>query len=278
MTSQPAVISLQDVSFTYPEGERPALEHISFQVYPGEWVALVGGNGSGKSTLARMLNALLLPTQGVVCVGGIDSKDDSQLWELRRQLAMVFQNPENQIVSSIVEDDVAFGPENLGLPQEEIRRRVDRALEVVGLSAMAEREVYTLSGGQKQRLAIGGALAMGGGCMVLDEPTAMLDPQGRSEVMDLLQHLKAQGHTLVHITHHMDEIELADRVILLHQGRLAWEGTPGQLLALPDLERTYGLFKTPLREVRDQLVAEGLISESVGPSVEDMAVALCPSL
>ena len=275
MTSLPAVISLQGVGFTYPEGERPALENVTFDVHQGEWVALVGGNGSGKSTLARLLNALLLPTQGVVCVAGIPTTDESRVWDVRRTLSMVFQNPENQIVSSIVEDDVAFGPENLGLPQAEIRHRVDSALEVVGLKELANREVHTLSGGQKQRLAIGGALAMGGQCMVLDEPTAMLDPQGREEVMHLLAQLKKRGHTLVHITHHMDEIEQADRVILLHQGQKVWEGTPAELLARDDLESAFGLYKTELRTTRDQLQAAGLLDKSVPVDAKEMAAALC---
>lgn len=271
-----AVISLRDVSYTYPSEETPALDGLTFDIAPGEWVALVGSNGSGKSTLARLLNALLLPTRGDVFVCGMNSADESQLWEIRRRLSMVFQNPDNQIVSSLVEDDVAFGPENLGIPPKEIREKVDRALEIVGLKDLAHREVYTLSGGQKQRLAIAGALAMESDCLVLDEPTAMLDPQGRLEVMGLLKDLKKRGLTLVQITHHIDEIEQVDRVIVLEKGRYTWEGTPEELLALSDLHERFKLYKPAVHELHDLLVQRQIIDSSVVAKADALLEALCP--
>lgn len=211
------MISLRGVGYSYSDTGRPALENISFEVRQGDWIALVGSNGSGKSTLAKHLNALLIPMQGACFICGMDTRDEEQLWKIRNVVSMVFQNPENQIVSTVVEDDVAFGPENLGLPAEEIETRVHKALEIVGLQAKARKAVYTLSGGQKQRLAIAGALAMGAECIVLDEPTAMLDPQGRAEVVELLKHLHNRGITIIHVTHRLEEILCADRAIVLNQ-------------------------------------------------------------
>lgn len=275
--THPPLISVQDLGYTYPDGTEPALSGLTFQVAQGEWVALVGSNGSGKSTLARLLNALLVSTQGACFVGGIDCSDENRIWEVRRRLSMVFQNPENQIVSTVVEDDVAFGPENLGLDSAEIRQRVDSALAATGLTAKAQRAVYTLSGGQKQRLAIAGALAMRSDCLVLDEPTAMLDPQGRAEVVTLLKQLHRRGHTIVLVSHHMEEILDADRVLVMSKGTIVWEGTPSDLLTHPDLENTWGLDRPPLYKLRDELIASGQIPQGTKPEAQALLEALCPS-
>ncbi len=275
--TQESIISLRAVEFRYPDMERAALKDISFDVRQGEWIALVGSNGSGKSTLAKLLNALLIPTQGACFICGLDTRQEENLWKIRRDLSMVFQNPENQIVSTVVEDDAAFGPENLGLPSQEIRQRVDEALAIAGLSAQAKRAVYTLSGGQKQRLAIAGALAMRSRCIVLDEPTAMLDPQGRGSVIELLRRLHDEGITIVQISHHLEEILDADRVLVLCQGVLAWQGTPQQLLRQRDLDRRWGLEVPPLARLRQGLIDRGLIPPETALEVKEMVKWLCPS-
>ena len=218
-----SIASLQGLGYSYLEVGNLALDGIDLEVQRGDWIALLGGNGSGKSTLAKHFNALLTPMQGACFICGMDSRDDKNLWEIRKTVSMVFQNPENQIVSTVVEDDTAFGPENLGLPAEEIRARVDSALKIAGLWDKAEVASYTLSGGQKQRLAIAGAIAMDTPCIVLDEPTAMLDPQGRKEVMDLLKSLHGKGTTIIHITHRLEEIENATKVVVLKKENLSGE-------------------------------------------------------
>ena len=271
------MISLRGVGYSYSDTGRPALENVSFEVRQGEWIALVGSNGSGKSTLAKHLNALLVPMQGACFILGLDSRREENLWKIRSSVSMVFQNPENQIVSTVVEDDVAFGPENLGLPAAEIRRRVDEALKVCGLAEKADKAVYTLSGGQKQRLAIAGALAMGTRCLVLDEPTAMLDPEGRQEVVALLRELHGRGITIVQVTHRLEEVIGADRVIVLDQGRFDWEGTPAQLFRLKDSGARWGLEAPPIVILRERLVAAGLITKDTPPSAEGIGTALCLS-
>ncbi len=271
------MISLRGVGYSYTGTGRPALENVSFDARQGEWIALVGSNGSGKSTLAKHLNALLIPKQGACFILGMDTRDESCLWKVRTTVSMVFQNPENQIVSTVVEDDVAFGPENLGLPPGEIKERVARALEVCGMTEKAGSAVYTLSGGQKQRLAIAGALAMGSRCLVLDEPTAMLDPAGRAEVTDLLRGLHARGVTIVQVTHRLEEISDADRVLVLDRGRLAWDGTPEALYADPGIGERWGLETPPLVALRDRLRRLGLIGADVPLSPEGIGDALCRS-
>lgn len=270
------MIFLAQVGFAYPGRETPALVDISFQVQPGEWIALVGSNGSGKSTLARILNALLVPTQGACFIQAMDTRDDAHLWEIRRQLSMVFQNPENQIVSTVVQDDAAFGPENLGLPAEEIQRRVASALEVTELTEQADRAVYTLSGGQKQRLAIAGALTMNSACLVLDEPTAMLDPEGRLEVVELLHRLHRQGITVIQVSHYLEEVMEADRVLVLHHGRLDWQGTPEELIGCADMEERWDLELPRLVKLRNLLVEAGLIPAETETEYEHLLEALCP--
>ncbi len=229
-----SLLRVQNLHFSYPVGpERtlPALCGVDLEICPGEHVAIVGANGSGKSTLARHFNALLLPTQGNVWVKGMNTRDPNHRREIRRTVAMVFQSPDSQIVATVVEEDVAFGPENLGVAPEELQRRVNWALEVVGLSAQRHRAPHHLSGGQKQRLALAGALAMQPACLVLDEATAMLDPAGRQALGEILRQLRAQGMTIVTITQAMEEAAEADRVVVLAAGQIARQGTPRQVFA-----------------------------------------------
>ena len=271
------MLSLRGVGYSYSDTGRPALENVSFEARQGEWIALVGSNGSGKSTLAKHLNALLVPMQGACFISGLDTRDEKELWNVRRTVSMVFQNPENQIVSTVVEDDVAFGPENLGLSPGEIRARVDKALATAGLTEQSERAVYTLSGGQKQRLAIAGALAMGSRVLVLDEPTAMLDPQGRREVMELLRTLHAKGITLVQVTHRLEEIIDATRVLVLDKGSLVWEGTPEALFRLEGIDKRWGLEVPPIVRLRERLASSGLIGRDTNVTAEGIGDALCQS-
>ncbi len=226
--------------FTDEQGKTvKALDGIDMSIQDGDYVAIIGESGSGKSTLARHLNALLLPTEGRVLVAGLDTREEANLWAIRSQVGMVFQNPDNQIVAAVVEEDVAFGPENLGIPQPELGRRVEQALATVDMSAYAQQAPYLLSGGQKQRVAIAGILAMACRCIVLDEPTAMLDPRGRQEVLATVKKLnQEQGITIVYITHDMGEALAAKHVYALEQGRVALAGTPEEVFCqVAELER-----------------------------------------
>ena len=252
------IIKLHQVSFSYPGSAAEALRGISAEFYPGEFVAVIGTNGSGKSTLAKHLNALLVPTGGTVLIDGMDTADEKQLIPIRRTVGMVFQNPDNQIVANVVEDDVAFAPENLGLPPAEIRRRVDEALRAVGMEDHALHSSHLLSGGQKQRVAIAGILAMRPRVIVLDEPTAMLDPGGRRDVMDILARLAAEGITVILITHHMEEAALAHRVLLMDGGLIAADDTPAHLFRRPDYLRELGLAVPDTIRVAELLRRGGL--------------------
>lgn len=216
-----------------------ALDGVTFSIRKGDFTAVIGKNGSGKTTLSKCLNALFLPTSGRILVNGMDTRDDEHLWNIRQTAGMVFQDPDNQLVSSIVEDDVAFGPENLGLPSKEIRKRVDDALELVGMSDCARRAPSMLSGGQKQRIAIAGVIAMQPECIIFDEPTAMLDPKGRREVMDIILSLKEKGITIVLITHFMDEAVRADKILVMDRGRVTREGTPKEIFTDESLVRSF---------------------------------------
>lgn len=223
-------IDVQDVSFTYEDAPEPALHHVSLQVHEGEFLAVLGHNGSGKSTLAKLLNALYLPTEGHITVCGMDTQSDENLWKIRQKAGMIFQNPDNQLVATVVREDVAFGLENLGVPREEMIPRIDAALQAVGMSQFAEAAPHMLSGGQKQRIAIAGVLAMKPECIVLDEATAMLDPIGRREVLAAVEKLnREQGITVVLITHHMNEAEHADRVIVMNDGLVVMDGKPREV-------------------------------------------------
>lgn len=230
-----ALIKFVDVSFSYSSDSEHGLEAltgINLEIDDGEFVAVLGHNGSGKSTLAKHINALLVPTSGKVFVAGIDTQDADRLWEIRQNVGMVFQNPDNQLVATTVEEDVAFGPENIGIPTPEIHRRVDEALKVVGMSEFRLHSPHQLSGGQKQRVAIAGMIAMRPRCIVLDEPTAMLDPVGRREVMQTVIKLNREEKiTIVLITHAMEEAILADRVIVMEEGRIVLTGTPREVFS-----------------------------------------------
>lgn len=257
-----AIINVQDLSFSYPvsEGTPPlVLDGIDLQIDPGSFVAVLGHNGSGKSTLAKHLNAILLPNGGKVYVQGMDTADESLLLDIRRAVGMVFQNPDNQIVANVVEEDVAFAPENLGVPSEEIRRRVDEALEMVGMSDYATHAPHLLSGGQKQRIAIAGVIAMRPNCIVMDEPTAMLDPVGRREVLETIKGLnKNYGMTIVLITHHMDEAAQADRLIVMQKGKIVREGSPKEVFAQVEELKAVGLTVPDTVELCWQLRQVGL--------------------
>ena len=216
-----------------------ALDGVSFDVKKGEFIAVIGNNGSGKTTLAKCLNALFIPKTGDVFVNGWNTRDEEYLWNIRQTAGMVFQNPDNQLVSSIVEDDVAFGPENLGLPSELIRERVNSALELVGMSYAAKKAPHMLSGGQKQRIAIAGVIAMRPKCIIFDEPTAMLDPKGRKEVLDIISSLRKDGITVILITHFMDEAAQADRIIVMDSGKIVKTGTPVEVFTDSSVIRNF---------------------------------------
>lgn len=241
------IVEFHNVTFCYDadEGEQqpePAIRDFTFDVKKGEFVAVLGHNGSGKSTVAKLSNSILIPNEGKVLVKGMDTADEDLSYEIRKTVGVVFQNPDNQIVASIVEEDVAFGPENLGLPREEIRKRVDDSLKAVGMYEYRHHEPHKLSGGQKQRVAIAGIIAMRPECIFLDEPTAMLDPKGRKEVMDTVIKLnKEYGMSVVFITHFMEEAVLADRVAVIDNSRLLLEGTPKEVFKQEDLLRSVGL-------------------------------------
>ena len=240
------IIEMKDLSYAYTaaEGETPrlVLKGIDLEIEEGTFVAVLGHNGSGKSTLAKHMNAVFLPSGGIVYVAGMDTADENLLIEIRRTVGMVFQNPDNQIVANVVEEDVAFAPENLGCPPEEIRRRVDDALKVVGMYDFREHAPHLLSGGQKQRVAIAGVLAMQPKCVVFDEPTAMLDPRGREEVTAIIRRMRDElGTTVVLITHHTEETIDADRLVVMADGRVAMDGTPREIFSQVDRLRELGL-------------------------------------
>ena len=240
------IISVEHLAFAYPgmEGQAsvPVFEDLSLSIEQGSFVAILGTNGCGKSTLAKHFNSILLPSGGKVYVGGIDTSDPDRIMAVRRRVGMVFQNPDNQIVANVVEEDVAFGPENLGIASPEIRRRVDKALKQVGMYEYREHAPHLLSGGQKQRIAIAGVIALEPKCIVLDEPTAMLDPRGRADVMETILRLnREKGITVVLITHHMDEAAMAQRVLVLHQGKVLSDGTPKEVFSQVEKLHTIGL-------------------------------------
>ena len=272
-------IEIEDLCFAYPSerGERRmALDHVNLSIEEGEFVAVLGTNGSGKSTLAKHLNAILLPTSGVCRVAGIDTREAERLWDIRQTVGMVFQNPDNQIIAAIVEDDVAFGPENLGIPADEIRRRVDEALSSVGMASLRGFAPHLLSGGQKQRVAIAGTLAMKTKCLVLDEPTAMLDPIGRKEVLDTVRRLHRQsGITVVYITHFMEEAAAAQRVIVMENGKIAEDGSPKEIFSRVDAMRKRGLDVPLAAEVAWKLRKQGIRLPEDIVTNEDLVVALC---
>ena len=278
------MLQTEHLTFAYPaeEGESAptaALEDVTLSVEKGSFVVVLGHNGSGKSTLAKQMNAVLLPCGGTVYVDGMDTKQEALLLEIRRRVGMVFQNPDNQIVANVVEEDVAFAPENLGIPTEEIRRRVDDALAAVGMSEFTRHAPHLLSGGQKQRVAIAGVIAMAPECVVLDEATAMLDPSGRREVLSAIRALnRERGITVVLITHHMDEALGADRLIVMNDGRLAMDGTPAEGFTQVDALRAMGLAAPDTVELLYGLRQGGMDVPLDALTVEDCAAAICRAL
>lgn len=273
-----AIISCKDISYNYnKQGENvPAIRNIQCNIYPGEFVAIIGSNGSGKSTLAKVFNALVLPDTGEVVVNGYNTSDKAHLWKIRQTVGMVFQNPDNQIVATIVEEDVAFGPENLGVPSGEIRQRVNDALEAVGMLAYKAHAPYLLSGGQKQRVAIAGVLAMHPNVIVLDEPTAMLDPIGRNEVLETIYKLnKEKGITVILITHHMQEVVQADRILVMNHGEIVLTGKPRDVFANPAVLKQYGLDAPAMTELAMILRQAGLPMSPDILTVEEMVNVLC---
>ena len=274
------MIETKNLTYTYPapEGETnpPALRDVSVQIEKGSFTVVLGHNGSGKSTFAKHLNAVLLPCGGAVYVEGMDTRDERMLLEIRRRTGMVFQNPDNQIVANVVEEDVAFGPENLGVPTAEIRRRVDDALAAVGMEQFARHAPHLLSGGQKQRIAIAGILAMEPECIVLDEATAMLDPAGRREVIDTVRRLnRERGITVVLITHHMAEAESADRVIVMNDGQVAMDGAPHDVFAQVDRLHELGLAAPDTVELLHLLREAGIDVPLTGLTVDECADTIC---
>ena len=278
-----AMIRTDALSFSYPveEGQRrtTALEDVTLSIEKGSFVVVLGHNGSGKSTLAKHFNAVLLPSGGAVYVEGMNTQDEDLLLEIRRRVGMVFQNPDNQIVANVVEEDVAFAPENLGVPTAEIRRRVDDALAAVGMTEFARHAPHLLSGGQKQRVAIAGVIAMEPECIVLDEATAMLDPAGRREVLDTVHRLNRQrGITVVHITHHMSEAEDADRVIVMNDGVVAMDGTPRDIFSRVEELRSLGLAAPDTVELLHRLNGHGMSLPPTAITVDECARAIFQAL
>lgn len=271
-------IEIRHLAYSYPDDtstEHVVFQDLSLDIEQGSFVAVLGHNGCGKSTLAKHLNAILLPEGGTVTVYGLDTKQEENLLAIRQQVGMVFQNPDNQIVSNVVEEDVAFAPENLGVPSEEIRRRVDEALEAVGMAAYKKHAPHLLSGGQKQRVAIAGVLAMRPKTIVLDEPTAMLDPQGRQEVVSIVEKLsREQNITVILITHHMDEAICADRVIAMDDGKIIADGAPKDVFTKIDLLQSVGLTAPQTTLLLKALDDDGCALPLDALSVDDCAQAL----
>ena len=281
-----AFIKIENLSYLYDDDAQmssPVLKNFSLEINEGEFVAVLGHNGSGKSTLAKLINMILTPTEGKITIGGVDVTDpnmtDDEIIAIRKEVGMVFQNPDNQLVATIVEDDVAFGPENLGVPSEEIRRRVDAALDDVGMLEYAKHEPHRLSGGQKQRIAIAGIMAMLPKCIIFDESTAMLDPLGRREVMDSIIRLnREKGITVIMITHYMDEAARADRIVVINDGVALLDGTPEYVFENEDMLRSVGLDVPQGTELVHRLRKAGIDIGSGCVSIEQCANAIIESL
>ncbi|EHK2338654.1 energy-coupling factor transporter ATPase [Clostridium perfringens] len=274
------MIKSEDLVFKYvnaeEQTEKVAINHVSMEVKKGEFLVILGHNGSGKSTMAKHMNALLLPSGGKMYVDGLDTSDIENLWEVRRRAGMVFQNPDNQLVATIVEEDVAFGPENLGVDPKEIRERVDDSLKAVGMYEYRKHAPHLLSGGQKQRIAIAGILAMRPKCIVLDEPTAMLDPSGRNEVMKTIKEVnKKFGITIILITHYMDEAAQADRIIVMDKGEKVMEGGPREIFSQVEKIKSIGLDVPQVTELAYELQKEGVDISTEILNIDEMVNALC---
>lgn len=273
------MIRFENVTYKYntsgEENQLVAINNINLSIKKGEYLVILGHNGSGKSTLAKLINGLLLPTEGNVYVNGMNTKEEENIWKIREIAGMVFQNPDNQIVANIVEEDVAFGPENLGIPPEEIRRRVGKALEIVEMTEYKKHAPHLLSGGQKQRVAIAGILAMKPECIILDEPTAMLDPVGRIEVINTLKKLnREEKKTIVLITHYMEEAVEADRLLIMEKGKIVMEGTPREIFSQVDKVKELGLDVPQVTELAYELRKEGFNVPCDILTVEELVNAL----
>lgn len=272
------IIQIENLIFEYfleDEETTRAIDNISLNIEKGSFTAIIGKNGSGKSTLAKNLNGLLLPTGGTIFVKGLDTKIDENIWEIRETTGMVFQNPDNQLVSSIVEDDVAFGPENLGIDPKEIRTRVDKALKGVNMYQFRDRAPHLLSGGQKQRVAIGGVVAMKPECIIFDEPTAMLDPKGRDEIMEIIQELHEEGITVVLITHFMEEAAKAERIIIMNEGKILLDGSPEEVFSEGQKIKDVNLDVPLAVELASRLRRRGINIPNNIINIEEMVEFIC---
>ena len=275
------IVRVENLVFRYDDEiiTKNAVDDVSLNIEEGEFVVIIGHNGSGKSTLAKHFNGIFYPTQGDVYIKGMNTKDDSLIWEIRQKAGMVFQNPDNQIVATIVEEDVAFGPENLGIEKSIIRKRVDEALALVNMTEFAKKQPHNLSGGQKQRVAIAGIIAMRPDCIIFDEPTAMLDPSGRKEVIDTILKLnKEEGKTIIHITHFMDEATNADRVIVMDEGKITMQGKPREIFARVEELNALGLDVPQMTELSYELGLEGVRLREDILTVVEMVDELCQLL
>lgn len=272
------MIKMDNVTYKYDsfgEDTLVAVDNVSLSINKGEFVVILGHNGSGKSTLAKLMNGLLLPTEGKVFVDNMDTEEEKYMWNIREKAGMVFQNPDNQIVATIVEEDVAFGPENQGIHPKEIRKRVDTALEIVEMGKYKKHAPHLLSGGQKQRVAIAGILAMEPECIIFDEPTAMLDPVGRKEVMKTIKKLnKVEKKTIVHITHYMNEAVDADRILVMEKGQIAMEGTPKEIFGQVERVKELGLDVPQVTELAYELRKEGINVPVDILTIDELVMAL----
>lgn len=273
------MIEIKNASYKYnsvgDDEQLLAVNGVNISVDKGEYLVVLGHNGSGKSTLAKLMNGLLLPTKGDIYVKGMNTKDEQTIWQVRELAGMVFQNPDNQMVATIVEEDVAFGPENQGVPPIEIRKRVDQALEIVDMTEYKMHAPHLLSGGQKQRVAIAGILSMEPECIIFDEPTAMLDPIGRLEIINTIRRLnKVEKKTIVHITHYMDEAVEADRVLIMEKGKIVMEGTPREIFSQVDKVKALGLDVPQVTELAYELKKEGIDITSEILTIEELVKAL----
>lgn len=276
-----AIVRVENLVYRYDDEiiTKNAVDGVSFDIEAGEFVVIIGHNGSGKSTLAKHFNGIFYPTEGDVYINGMNTRDDSLIWNIRQNAGMVFQNPDNQIVATIVEEDVAFGPENLGVDKDTIRKRVDEALRLVNMTEFAKKQPHNLSGGQKQRVAIAGIIAMRPDCIIFDEPTAMLDPSGRKEVIDTILKLnKEEGKTVIHITHFMDEATNADRVIVMDEGKIKMQGKPREIFSKVEELNALGLDVPQMTELSYELKKEGIDIRNDILTVEEMVEELCQLL
>lgn len=272
------IVSVKNVSFEYitEDSKFKAIDELTLDVKQGEFVVVIGHNGSGKSTLSKNLNAILMPTEGDIHINGFNTKEEEHLWDIRQTAGMVFQNPDNQIVATIVEEDVAFGPENLGIEPIEIRKRVEESLKSVGMYELRDRQPHLLSGGQKQRVAIAGIIAMKPKCIIFDEATAMLDPSGRKEVMKTIKRLnQKEGITIIHITHFMEEAVDADRVVVMEKGKKVLEGTPKQVFSKVEKLKNIGLDVPYMTELSKELHDQGVDIDGDILTVDEMVMKLC---